>query len=571
MSKGGYIGYTYQEEVTFLFLAKMDTERDINMIESEATVEHKFDDTIVSCGQTTYCIQTKDIKGVSFEKLKFSSEGVTIDGKNHLFSQNVDILFFKQIDITPNTTILGLKAYEYSGVYLVSLSREGIYAELDKLYPNNLIRRNIIDTFFKKQLDGRIWKIRISDLPHVDVFDTRLTEDTIRVSIEWITDENLLLIEGKPGVGKSHLVALLEDCIPNTILYRFWISNQDAKKEERLKYDKLLSDFSRKLFDDYKYRDAETIIAKIEKEGKSVIIDGLDHVQNYNGADLQKVIDFIERLKEHCKVIVLSRPLENELGWHKQILDDWTSENTKFYLKEAHHITDNEVASNIYSISKGYPILVRYLAEHYKKNNAVPSISTLDTVDEYYNNIFENKRKKTASALSLFLCSNSYFMESEISLFLEGEASYVNEFIEDYPYLFDIRLNRIVLFHDSFTGFLRRHNIIYREKYDMVNQVVYDSVMTLEKRFLSRINGFGFSIEQKKALIKHFSSMEIFEHLMKGTIDIEAIQSFYTHLREMLDYLEPVDLSIYEYYDFSLIVNLLARNHIDSQYGFLYT
>ncbi|MCU4158483.1 hypothetical protein J1N10_21135, partial [Carboxylicivirga sp. A043] len=69
MSKGGYIGYTYQKHVTELFLSKMDTEREIDVIQIEAKTDDKFDDLVIINNEDTYQIQIKDISGVKLEKL----------------------------------------------------------------------------------------------------------------------------------------------------------------------------------------------------------------------------------------------------------------------------------------------------------------------------------------------------------------------------------------------------------------------------------------------------------------------------------------------------------------------
>ena len=43
--KNAFVGYSYQEHVTFFMLAKMDVERSIFDLEIEAKVDHKFDNT----------------------------------------------------------------------------------------------------------------------------------------------------------------------------------------------------------------------------------------------------------------------------------------------------------------------------------------------------------------------------------------------------------------------------------------------------------------------------------------------------------------------------------------------
>ena len=59
--KNAFVGYSYQEHVTSLMLAKMDVERSITEIEIEAKVDHKFDDIKLITGDMVqiYFLQNK--------------------------------------------------------------------------------------------------------------------------------------------------------------------------------------------------------------------------------------------------------------------------------------------------------------------------------------------------------------------------------------------------------------------------------------------------------------------------------------------------------------------------------
>ena len=47
-ARNAFIGYTYQEQIIFLFLVMMDAERKFNSLEIEADVDDNFDDIIIS-------------------------------------------------------------------------------------------------------------------------------------------------------------------------------------------------------------------------------------------------------------------------------------------------------------------------------------------------------------------------------------------------------------------------------------------------------------------------------------------------------------------------------------------
>lgn len=571
LMKNAFIGYSYQEQVTSLMLTKMDVERSILQIEIEAKVNHKFDDINLITNEAEYYFQIKDFDNISLDDLIISDNEISIAGKSHkLSSSGTNVIFFKSIEITPNCTVLDVDAYKLKNIYIVSLNRLAIDKKIQELYKADHLRKYIIDQFFSECLDIRKLLIKKSELPVLNVFKTYLIEPTVNLTIETLEIENILHIEGKPGVGKSHLVVSLEKQYENNIVYRFWVSNQDNEYNERLQYNNFTLDFSKKLFNNLKLHTEEEIIEKIKELEKTVIIDGLDHVENYNSKDLEAYITFIDKLKESCKVIVLSRPLQSELNCKKQLLGNWNQAQTEKVLGELYHIQKYTTSDKIYKISDGYPILVRYIAEQYKLKGSVPDFETFDTIDKYYEKLIDGQKGKLA--LSLFLCVRSYIMQSEIELFLESiNSSFIIEFIKEHPYLFELRLNRISLFHDSFITYLRKINTNYKAIAANINTIVYSSILIGDKRFLSRFSYFDLSIVEKKNIIKKYSSIVEFRTLMNGVIDFEAIHDFYSQIRETMPELSSNDLEINDYYELSLILNMVYRDHLSTLNDFYFT
>ena len=124
-SKNAFIGYSYQQCVTFLLLAKMDSERHIEKIEMEADVDNNFDDVEVTCAKSKYNLQIKDFKMVSLDNLKISGDYISINGKSHVLSKNINVLFLKYINTTPNCEVFGLPALKKSDIYIISLTKYG--------------------------------------------------------------------------------------------------------------------------------------------------------------------------------------------------------------------------------------------------------------------------------------------------------------------------------------------------------------------------------------------------------------------------------------------------------------
>ena len=77
-SWNAFLGYTYQQCITFLLLVKMDVERQIDKLEIEAIVNNNFDDARISfLGESVYC-QMKDIDSIKFEDLTLEENRIII-------------------------------------------------------------------------------------------------------------------------------------------------------------------------------------------------------------------------------------------------------------------------------------------------------------------------------------------------------------------------------------------------------------------------------------------------------------------------------------------------------------
>lgn len=567
--RNAFIGYTYQKQITLLLLAIMDVERNILKLDIEAKTNDSFDDVVVQTNSGNFQLQIKDFKDVSIDDLKINGSEILIKEKPHKLSSNHNIIFFNNIKIKPNDNFWGFQSYKINeSISLVSFSRVQIEKKLNALYRNAPQRRNEIDRFFSIILDERKWEIFIEQLPPIKIFITKLQEKSISISHWLLKFDNLLLIEGLPGIGKSHFVNTLIKEFEHPLVYRFWIGNQDADYRERLKFENFIRDLNTKLFNDQISRQTGELLKKLKKQNIIFIIDGLDHVENYNKPHFKDFIDFIEKAKDFCRIIVLSRPLVYKLNWKKQTLENWNFKQTQLVLTKLFHLSDYGIVSDIFKISKGYPIIVKYLAEHYKAHKIVPEIEEVDNIDAYYQNIIANEKGK--QSLSIFLCCTSYLTHSEIRQFIGDEAEYVNEFIAEHPYLFDIKLNRIALLHDSFNTFLRKQ-VNYQTKIEKVSEAVSLSILNLEKRFLFRFIFFQLTFNQKKEIITKYSSIETFECLIRNTIDFEAVIDFYDQLREQLVEFAPNDFKVIHYYDLSLILNLVIRDHISGLKPFYYT
>jgi len=87
-SLNAFKGYTYQKEITLLFLAMMDVERNFDYIEIEANVDNNFDDIKISYNKGSIYFQIKDFDSITLKNLELSKNEVSIKGTKHSLSKN---------------------------------------------------------------------------------------------------------------------------------------------------------------------------------------------------------------------------------------------------------------------------------------------------------------------------------------------------------------------------------------------------------------------------------------------------------------------------------------------------
>ncbi|QUH31124.1 hypothetical protein [Vallitalea guaymasensis] len=514
--------------------------------------------------------QLKDFSEISIKDIKIVEDQVIIKGKSHDISSNKNIIFVKHLDLQYNSKILGFKAYQMKNVYIIGLSRVEIYEIIEEMYQHCISRIPRLEKIFERKLDIRHLKLTRKDLPYIEVYSTELLDQTVNLGNIKLGHNKIIQIEGKPGVGKSHLVNHIE-IDDYDIIYRFWISNQDTDYRNRLEFNNFLFDLSKSLFNDLVFRSMDKIISKLDETSRLLIIDGLDHVENYNYEQLNLFINFLNHNWENAKIIIFTRPLRIETGWKKICLSNWNFNQVEIYLDKMLMISDYTVVMQIYKISKGYPIIVNYLGKHYSKFKSIPKLETINDLNEYYDQL--TRRVRVKSALTIFLCTKSYLMISEIKLLLSDPllCETINEFLNDYPYLFEVRLNRVSLIHDSFNTFIRESIPQYSSLLEPIYNKVYESLIKEESRFQSRFGLFELLPEQKLYIIKKYANIDCFNNALKKCIDFEALRNFYLEIRNEIYRIPPNALTLEEYYDIGLILNIVSRDHFSTLNGFLYT
>lgn len=561
-------GYTFQHYIFVLFLAKMDVERKIKKIESETIIESNFDDLYIE-GVEKYRIQVKNYPEVTLADINISKGSVKIKGNYNKYNKdekNVVIINTNKIDT--DSDFMGIPATEVNGVIIIPLTPVAVQNLLDDMFSTEVREVQIIHFAFLR-ITSSNFGVNVKDLPKLIRMSTDLSDRTILLREPiYNIERGILWIYGKPGVGKSHYVSELISKYNDAIVYRFWTGAQDENLMRRLQFDMFLKDVAVAVFNSPRSFSIDELVEEIIRQDKILIIDGLDHVENYYPIELKRYKDFFENLKD-ARVIILSRPLAMKCNWKSIELDNWRYDETELYLAMEHDINEYHVVKKIYEVSNGYPIITFFLAEHYKIYKEINIILEIKSLSQYYNILLEGVNTK--SLLSIFATNNSFFTESEISSILK--SSYVvgalKEFIRAYPYLFEIVLNRISLIHDSFNTYLRDELENYFDIKNEVNEFVQDSLLGGKVNFMARLSSFEFSEEFYKKILFKYSQFDKLSIILDSTLDYNSVTAFYNQLQKLLEQREGV-LDIYNYYSFALIYQMVTRNDLIGYDGLLY-
>ena len=568
-SRNAFKGYTYQQYIYSLMVSKMDAERYINNIDAEVDVDNNFDDIYIQTDNTKYRIQVKNYPDLTLKHIKINNDIVYIKGKKIKLSNDFNIIIVNTDNFKGNTNILGLKSVKLmKKTYLVPLTTSDIEELIENTYMKNSRLHTILNFSYERCVNCN-FSISKKDLPKIIKFKTDLEENTILIRpVLKKIPIGINLIIGKPGVGKSHYVNEIKESINNIILYRFWISSQDPNLKKRLQFKEFMCDISYNVFNSPQKKKYEEIVNEINTKKLTIVIDGLDHVENYNFQELELYIKFIEDIKK-AKVLVLSRPLQYKLPWKKQHLENWNINETIEYLHKAHNIFDYSTSHKIYNITKGYPILTFFIAKDYNLTGKINVDHEIPNINEYYSTLINNVDIK--EAFSIFSLNTSFYQKEEIIDLLNCEmlSNILFQFIEKYPYLFKINLNRISLIHDSFNTYLRKNIKFSSDSQINILKKIKSTILNKEIRYLSRFGNFEFDKKFILEVINEYCDLEQYKYLTKNTIDYESIQEFYKTIKSYIDYID-YKLDIYKYYSLVMIILIIERNDLIGEHNILF-
>lgn len=565
-------GYTFQTYILTLFLAIMDTKRNICKIESECLTTKQFDDIWIQTEDNNcYRVQVKNYPNTTMDDITITDHIVTIGtNKNQYDPSDCNVLVVNTDKINTDTEFMGLPATIKKNITIIPITQDQVADNLDNLFQKEDRELQIILKAYEFTCSAKLL-ITESDLPEIITLSTDLTNKTILLrQIPEQIKNGINYIVGKPGVGKSHYVEELTKVYSNALVYRFWVSAHDEHLRHRLQYDTFLTDIGLKAFKSPRSFSEDELIDKFSKDDTILIIDGLDHVENYNPHELSYYFSFLELLeKRKIKTVVLSRPMKTSLLWEITELINWNFSETSLYLAARHNICNYEACKKIYECTKGYPIITYFFAEHYNKYGNLNLQTSIDDINIYYSELLKDVSMK--SSLCVFASNNSFFTTGELKTFFADPETYtmLMEFIETYPYLFERVQNRISLVHDSLNTYLRCIISSHPQRYEIVKNIVQNSLKTYEVEYMDRLSSFNFDKEFLKQLLIQYSNFNALRKLFSTTLDFNSITSFYQQLQRVLENNKGV-LDEYQYYSFVLIFQIVNRNDLFGYEGLIY-
>lgn len=552
-------GYGYQGWVYLCLVYKMDLKRFIHKIETEidfvdSTVRNNFDDIYIEdVDENSFHVQVKNYKNFDIDTVYISENQIKIKGHKPIEydEDKINIVVTNSI-FDCDTEILGIKSKLIDSIYFIPLTKANFELQIGKFY--DIKRKDSIGNIINQQIFDEKFYFNQEELPPLNVYPIKLNKKTVLLKNIPKAEEISKGVHwyiGEPGIGKSHIVQEFEENIENLIIYRFHTDNEDIYKKDRLHFNRFLQDISYKLFLESSFKTKGEIIEKLENSDVILIIDGLDHVENYEPNELDNILSFIEQLS-NTKTLVFSRPLRNFKPSNSKEIKKWSKDETIYYLKEEYDF--EEQFEEIYKITRGYPIITYYLAEHLKNGGDLEDyLMPINNITDYYDKITENIFSK--SPMRLFLTVSSYILVDEISELLDDNSSEILlDFIEAYPFLFNKTLNRLSLFHDSFNNYLRNDYELNKSSL----KIIKDSILSKDIEYLSRFKSIDFDDDFIKEVLNLYCDFDTFKYLSKN-FDFESVKIFYLSLKDILPNFKDV-LDIYQYYSFILITFILERN-----------
>ncbi|HAK1573827.1 TPA: hypothetical protein H1082_002754, partial [Listeria monocytogenes] len=181
ITRSAFKGYVYQQQVLSFFISIMDAKRDIREIEAENIVDHNFDDLRVVRDKEEYYIQIKNYPQMTIEDIKIDDKNITIlNNKNKYNAVNNNVIVVNSENIETTTEFLGLRAALVNEIYVIPLTSDDIFNEMENMYFDDTRIRIILEYSYKLTVDAKFC-CKLDDLPEFNTISMDLEDNTILV------------------------------------------------------------------------------------------------------------------------------------------------------------------------------------------------------------------------------------------------------------------------------------------------------------------------------------------------------------------------------------------------------
>lgn len=167
--RNGFKGYTYQQYIFTLLLAKMDTEREIVKIIAEAPATKQFDDLYVEMiDGSKYRIQVKNNPDTILDDIEVNGNNLKIKTSNNKFNpDDNNILIVKTSKIATDKQFWNINSTEKNGIIIIPLQEENVQDLMDNLYRSEKRETEIIHLAYTITTQAK-FEVLQKDLPTLE-------------------------------------------------------------------------------------------------------------------------------------------------------------------------------------------------------------------------------------------------------------------------------------------------------------------------------------------------------------------------------------------------------------------
>lgn len=380
----------------------------------------------------------------------------------------------------------------------------------------------------------------------IDLFGRKTEIDDIKVKLN---ENNLLLITGKPGIGKTKVVIeSIKEYIENSSYVLVCLINRKADS-----FDDINSFFN-------------------GNKRYLVFIDDVNRIQNsldyliqlYPQKIADGTIKIIMTVRDYAKDKVLSLFEDRSFSYKELEIYNLEKEIINQIVKKNFNINNTSYLDRINYLSKGNPRLAVMIAEIARKEDNLNSINDISAIyDEYYKslntevNLFENKELMKVLSIISFYRTVDKSNEIQVNQIEEIFEIKINHFWEnvvelDKLELVDLYENEVVKISDQILSSYLFYKAIFIENIFDINLFITSFVLNQPRKLNDTLNPIINSFDFEFIVNKLKRTFNELKESYKNNFnkEYELIKFFWyidrvgnlVYLKKMIDNLSKEDI-----------------------------